>query len=133
MKIENNVNKKIAGSLEVKFTHQDYGEHELKLEEEGLFSRDSEFFYISPKDREVGGHSYYMGIKFRTGLEVETTYTLKRNDDSVRAHLEIDRVDGDKYASGTFSLSAGMPYPAGEFELFEEGVFKAKGKFKSVA
>lgn len=133
MEIKNSVGSQVSGELEVIFKHQDYGEHPLKLQGEGLLSRDNEFFYINPKYRELGGHHYYMGIKFRVGLEVGKTYTLERNDETVRAHLEIDRVDSDKYASGTFRLSAGMPYPAGKFKLFEEGVFSAEGTFESFA
>jgi hypothetical protein len=129
MGIKNSVSSQVSGDLEVIFKHQDYGDHTLKLEGRGHLFSEHGFFYINPKYRELDGHRYYMAIKFRADLEVEKTYTLDRNDESVGAHLEIDGIEGDKYASGTFRLSKGGQYPEGEFKLFEEGLFSAEGTF----
>jgi len=132
METKNSISGEVSGSLEVTFKHQDYGDHTLKLEGQGiLFSKDG-FFHLTPGYREIDGHRYYMGIKFRTDLEVGNTYTLDRNDEPVRAHLEMDNIEGDKYASGTFRLSKGGQYPEGEFNLFEEGLLSAEGTFMSL-
>ncbi|MCL5224687.1 hypothetical protein [Pseudomonas nunensis] len=133
MKIENSVSSQVSGELQVVFKHQDYGDHTLKLEGQGHMFSEHGVFHITPKYRELDGHRYYMAIKFRTDIEVGKTYTLDRNDEPVRAHLEIDGINGDKYASGTFRLSKGGQYPEGEFKLFEEGVFSAEGTFATFA
>jgi len=118
----------IAGSLNVQFKHPEYGSSELELRNEKIFSRREGLFFINPKQRELGGHEYYLSLTFKVGLEVGKIYTLDE-DDSVKAHLEIDSIEGDKSASGTFLLSRGTPYFEGEFKLFEEGVFSADGTF----
>lgn len=132
METKNSVSGEVSGELDVIFKHQDYGDHALKFARQGLFSSKDGVFHITPGYREVDGHRYYMGIKFRTDLEVGKTYTLDRNDEPVTAHLEIDGIAGDKYASGTFRLSKGGIYPEGEFKLFEEGVFSVEGTFMSL-
>lgn len=132
MDIENSVGGEVSGSLTLLYKHHDYGDHTLELNGQGLlYSRDG-FFHVVPGYREIDGHKYYIGIRFRTDLEVGKTYTLDRNDEPVRAHLEIDSVEGDKYASGTFRLSKGGNYPEGEFNLFEEGVFSVEGTFMAL-
>jgi hypothetical protein len=130
MEIKNSDSDQFYGELQVTFKHEDYGSHTLKLEGGGLFVSEGGFFYVVPKYRELGGHRYYMAIKFKADLKVGETYELNRNDEPVSAHLEIDDIDGDKYSSGTLRLSKGGEYPEGEFDLSEEGVFSAVGTFK---
>ncbi|MGE8146775.1 hypothetical protein ACQKP7_16500 [Pseudomonas frederiksbergensis] len=127
MESENSVSR--SGDLVLIFKHPEYGEHTLSLEGKGHLSNEAGYFLINPGVRQLGGHLYYMGLKFKIDFEVGKTHTLNENDDSVMAHLEIDNIAGDRHASGTFRLSEGGEFPVGEFNLFEEDVFAVEGKF----
>lgn len=130
MKIELEVEKQVAGDLNITYKHPEYGSHSLKLNNEGLYA-DKEFFYLNPKYRAFEGHEYYMGVKFKRGLVVGEEYKLEGNDHGpIWAHLEFDWVSGDKNASGTFRLTRGGDRPKGVFNLSEEGVFEVKGDFE---
>ncbi|MCO8310228.1 hypothetical protein [Pseudomonas mandelii] len=122
------------GVLKVTYKYPEYGEHSLKLEGHGSpLIISGEFFYINPKYQQLGGHDYYMAIKGKLDLEVGKTYTLRRDDADLSAHLEIDHINGDKSADGTFRLTEGGLYPKGDFQLFEEvegGVLSAEGEFE---
>ncbi|RON42917.1 hypothetical protein [Pseudomonas frederiksbergensis] len=127
MEIKDSVSS--SDDLVIVFKHPKYGEHTLNLDGKGLLSNEAGYFHINPKYRELDGHSYYMGLKFKIDFEVGKTYTLNKNDDSVTASLQIDHIAGDTHASGTFRLSEGGEFPVGEFKLFEEDVFAVEGRF----
>lgn len=125
MSTNKSINIQIPEFMEVAYKHEDYDEE--KFEGGGHLSHGGGFFNINPKQRELGGHFYYMGINFKEDLGVGV-YTLDGTDEPVRAHLEFDRIEGDKYASGTLELTQVSPYPEGKFDLFE-GKLKAVGTF----
>ena len=111
------------------FKHPEYGEHTLNLDGMGHLFNNAGYFHVNSRIRQLDGHFYYMGLKFKIDFEVGKTHVLDENDDSVMAHLEIDNIAGDRHASGTFRLSEGGEFPVGEFELFEEDVFAVEGRF----
>jgi len=125
MSTNKSINSQIPEFMEVTYKHEDYDEE--KFEGGGHLSHGGGFFNINPKERMLGGHRYYMGLNFKEDLGVGK-YTLDGKDEPVRAHLEFDGIENDKYASGTLRLTQVSPYPVGEFDLVE-GKLSAKGTF----
>jgi len=125
MSTNKSIKIEIPEFMEVTFKHEGYDEQ--KFEGGGHLTHRDGFFYINTKQRELGGHSYYMNLKFRDNLAVDV-YTLDGKDEPVRAHLEFDGIENDKYASGMLRLTQVSPYPVGEFDLVE-GKLSAKGTF----
>lgn len=128
MKVEQKDNSKTRDILKIRYRHPVYGENTEEFEGYNYFTRNEESFGLSIS-RVVGGHTYYIGFRARMDLAINKTYTLDRNDESSHAHLEIDGIDGDKYADGTFRLTRNGDHPQGVFDLVEDGVFAAKGEF----
>ncbi|RON82903.1 hypothetical protein [Pseudomonas fluorescens] len=125
MSTNKSINKEIPEYMEVTYKHKDYAEE--KFDGGGHLSQGGGFFHVNPKYRELGGHRYYMSIKFKDDLAVGE-YKLDDKDEPVRAHLEFDGIENDTYASGTLKLTQVSPYPVGEFDLVE-GKLKAVGTF----
>jgi len=125
MSTNKSISKEIPEYMKVAYKHDDYPEEGFA--EGGHLSQGGGFFHINPKSRELGGHSYYMSIKFKDDLAVGK-YELDGKDEPVRAHLEFDGIANDTYASGTLELIQVSPYPEGEFDLVE-GKLSAKGTF----
>jgi hypothetical protein len=115
------------GDLNVKL-NSEYGEHSLNLTGYGYGSSDNELFRIKFSG-EIEGHHYYMLAWGRLDLEVNRIYTLGRNEEHIRAHLEIDKIPTDQFADGTFRLTRNGPYPQGVFNFVEGGAFSAEGEF----
>ena len=124
------VDDSLFGSMKITYKHQKYGEHSMKFIDYGFLYKGEKSFQLSPKYREFEGHKYYLSLSFKAGLDVQKNYELGGKDAPVRAHLEIDDIKGDQYASGKFNLSRSGEYPEGTFDISEEGVFSAVGKFE---
>ena len=125
MSANKSIKKEIPEFMKVTYKHEDHDKQEF--EGGGHLSHWDGFFNINPKQRELGGNYYYMNITFEDDLGVGE-YTLGGKDEPVTAHLEFDRIEGDKCASGTLELTQVRPYPEGEFDLVE-GKLSAKGTF----
>jgi len=129
--VEKTSSESFYGTLKITYSHPDLGDYTFTaVNEFGYLLGDEEFFRVSPKTRKLGGHDYYLVVKFRKGLNVGELYRLDKTGETVSAHLELDGIEGDKNASGTFLLKKGGDYPVGEFKIFEEGVFSASGEFE---
>jgi hypothetical protein len=89
------------------------------------------FFFLIPGIGLLGGHEYYMAVRFKKDLVVGKEYKLEGNDHGpIWAQLELDSEAGDKHASGTFELTRSGHRPKGVFNLFEKGVFEVEGDFE---
>ena len=124
------VDDSLFGSMEITYKHEE-SEHTIKFIDYGFLYKDGEVdFKLLPKYQEIEDHEYYLSLVFKAGLKIGEKYQLGGEDAAVKAQLEIDHEDGDKYASGTFELSRSGDYPVGTFNISEEGVFSAVGKFE---
>lgn len=129
--VEKTSSESFYGTLKITYSHPDLGDHTFTaVNEFGYLLGDEEFFRISPRTQKLGGRDYYLVVKFRRGLDPHKDYPLDGTGQTVSAHLELDGIEGDKYASGTFRLLRGGDYPQGKFDIYEEGVFSASGEFE---
>ncbi|MGU9852347.1 hypothetical protein ACU680_16335 [Pseudomonas koreensis] len=124
------VDDSLFGYMKITYKHQEYGEHPKEFKDYGFLFKGEKSFKLLPKYREFEGHRYYLALVFKAGLVINEEYELGGKDAPVSAHLEIDDIEGDRQASGTFKLSRSGEYPKGTFDIYEEGVFAAVGEFE---
>ncbi|MGH8386451.1 MAG: hypothetical protein ACRESJ_13295 [Pseudomonas sp.] len=127
MEIKQTSSNKSWGVLNITFSHRVHGEHTLNMKDYVPVEVYPDYFHINPKRWSAGGHVYYVGIKGVSDLEVGS-HELVRGDERLFAHLEFDKVEGDKFAEGVFILERGGKYPKGKFSL-KEGDLSAEGDF----